>query len=216
MSNPRTVVSLLRRIIAADPGIDSVLYEKEKQRVSARFRSGAAWAEMLDEIELPVLLRDTITVSVRGLETERRFLAAWDCSGLKNEPEPVKGFQFDGRDAARRSRRAVTAQEEDGAALIGGQRHVGSGALSDLKSDASSSLWQQEAKQTKAKSIRVTLEWLEKISREARNQDKMPMLFIRFTDVPEHMVVEDDWVVIPASAFVREMLPMWIFKEVER
>jgi hypothetical protein len=93
------------------------------------------------------------------------------------------------------------AQEDEGAELIGGKRHIGSGAISGLKSDASSEIWQQEAKQTGGKSFRLSLDVLSKITSEARRQDKKPMLFLRFTDIPDEMVVDDDWVIFPAKFF---------------
>lgn len=111
------------------------------------------------------------------------------------------GFSFDGRGEKKRARRRVSAQEEDGARLIGGIRHVGSGAIKYLKSDASSRSWQQESKQTEKESLALKLEWLDKISREAKKQDKNPMLFLRFTNVSKFVTVDSDWVVIPARIF---------------
>jgi hypothetical protein len=119
---------------------------------------------------------------------------------MKKQKLLCDGFQIGG-DCARRSRRKVVEQEKDSAVLIGGRRHIGSGALPGLKSDASSGIWQLEAKQTEKKSIGVTLDWLEKITREARTQDKRPMLHIRFLDIPDGMVVDRDWVMIPARFF---------------
>jgi len=111
-----------------------------------------------------------------------------------------KPFMF-GIDSAKKARRRVTEQEEDGARLIGGRRHVGSGAIAGLKSDASSEDWQQESKQTAGRSIGLKLEWLNKIYVEARQQNKKPMMHLRFTNIPEYMTVYQDWVVIPADIF---------------
>ena len=122
--------------------------------------------------------------------------------GDRDTPVRVSGFAF-GRNEKKKIRRSVNEQEEKGARLIGGRRHVGSGSIEGLKSDASSSRWQLEAKQTSRKSISVSIEWLEKISREARTQDKHPILFFRFTNIPSDIAMEQDWVVIPASAFER-------------
>jgi hypothetical protein len=112
------------------------------------------------------------------------------------------GFEF-GQGDAKRSRRAVNCQEEDGARVIKGKRHVGSGAIPGLKSDASSDVWQQEAKQTAKKSMSLKLDWLYKISFEAKQQRKRPMMHLRFTEIPEGMAVEQDWVVIPAAVFAK-------------
>ena len=121
---------------------------------------------------------------------------------MKKKMERVKPFAF-GKDGAKKARKKVIRQEEDGARLIGGRRHVGSGAITDLKSDASSDEWQQESKQTAKKSMSLKLEWLYKICVEAKTQDKRPMVHIRFTEIPEYMVMPDDWVLIPAKEFKR-------------
>lgn len=112
-------------------------------------------------------------------------------------------FQFN-KGSAKRARRLVSKQEADGADLIGGSRHIGSGALPRSKSDASSDRWQLEAKQTEHLSISIKLDWLDKITREARTQDKKPMMHIRFTNIPQGMVVEKDWVMFPAKYFIKD------------
>ena len=142
-----------------------------------------------------------ISSGVVDVGTRRGYCVTFNCSDMSEEPEKeITGYTFD-RAAKKRDRRAVTAQEEEGARIIGGKRHVGSGAIEGLKSDASSDYWQQEAKQTRAQSIGLKLEWLDKITREARTQGKHPMLFIRFTESASHIIADDDWVVIPAKDF---------------
>ena len=190
---PRKITAFIGKILAADPKCE-IKYDSNRKRLTAYFRSSLAKTDFQEMVDLPIFMK---------WRAGNHFIIEWECDSIgEEEPHVVKGFEF-GRDDAKRARRAVTEQEEDGAALIGGRRHVGSGAIPTLKSDASSDRWQQEAKQTRAKSINLTLKWLDKICREARLQDKAPMLHVRFTDIPEGNVADDDWVLIPAKAFAK-------------
>lgn len=216
----RTVGSLIKKVVEADTGarinyFPKSFFENNKNSNYKRailyvwFESSLARTKMIDSVDLPVL--DSWKVEEAPLYKDgkvgknTKYFVKWDCSSLlkyaKPKLENVEHFSFDGKDDAVRARKGVTEQEEDAAELIGGQRHVGSGALSDLKSDASSDEWQLEAKQTKAKSFRIELSVLDKIAREARTQERAPMVHIRFTDIPEHMVVPEDWVLISAEKF---------------
>jgi len=47
----------------------------------------------------------------------------------------------------------------------------------------------------------LTAAWLDKITREARVNDKRPMIHLRFTNFPDDVVASADWVVIPADVF---------------
>jgi len=95
-------------------------------------------------------------------------------------------------------RERVKRQECEAAELIGGRRHAGSGALATLKSDASSVQFQCECKQTEHESMILRSDWLEKISREASECQKLPMLHIRFTGSKN-----SDWICIPEFVFKR-------------
>jgi hypothetical protein len=207
MSKPKHIVSLLRQILKADPLTQDIQISLTGRRPTCFVKLTSVLArEFLEEmVDLPVLKSER--QSLPDPEHVGEFITChileWDCSEMTAPPKELRAFNFDGRTDAKRSRRVVTAQEEEGASLIGGIRHVGSGALSDLKSDASSETWQQEAKQTKHKSFSLKLDVLEKISKEARAQDKQPMLFLWFTAVPDHMAVADDWVIIPATVFAQ-------------
>ena len=98
----------------------------------------------------------------------------------------------------------TVSQEHDAANLVGGKRHKGSGSSIFCKSDASSSAFQVECKQTIKKSMVIQLEWLEKIQREALGKTKKPLLHLRFdaaaSDTPK------DWVCIPRWVFERMVL----------
>lgn len=93
----------------------------------------------------------------------------------------------------------VFRHETQAANLVGGKRHAGSGALTGLRSDASSDDFQVECKQTGKQSMTITTEWLNKISREAAGQSKEPLLHLRFLAAAAE--VPKDWVVISEYAF---------------
>lgn len=203
MIRPRKISALVGRVMETDPNVEVIDYRRKQKTLYVQLRSALAWERLLEEIDLPVKSQFDYKAptDVTRMTTERFFVIIWDCSEIgRVEPSSNIGFAF-GKNEAKRARKRVSEQEEEGARIIGGRRHVGSGALSDLKSDASSAEWQQEAKSTKHKSFGLKLEILEKITREARVQDKKPMVFLRFTDIPDDMSVESDWVVIPKSVF---------------
>jgi len=201
MTRPRKITGLIARVLEADPKATRIIYERRTKALTVELVNAHAWVELTEEIDLPLKGRDHYYVPLNDMSREQRFMLVWDCSSMgQDEAEHGTGFAF-GQGAEKRARRRVDEQEEEGARIIGGRRHAGSGAISGLKSDASSAAWQQESKQTRNKSFGLSLEILEKISREARVQDKKPMVFLRFTDVPEHMAVEPDWVIVPKSAF---------------
>jgi hypothetical protein len=94
-------------------------------------------------------------------------------------------------------------QEEDAAKMIGGSRHIGSGAIDGYKSDASSKRWQLEAKSTISKSVPVDLSILDKITREAKEADKKPIVHIRFMRIQQGVIASPDWVMLEADVFER-------------
>jgi hypothetical protein len=111
----------------------------------------------------------------------------------KNKPiNPLASFM---RLRPQSSNEKVEDHEHDAARVMGGVRHVGSGRLVGLKSDASSDDFQIECKQTSKQSLSVTLEWLEKISTEAMGRGKVPIMHFRFLEAPPQ--VSKDWVLVP-------------------
>lgn len=99
------------------------------------------------------------------------------------------------------SHRTVRSHENHAAEMIGGKRHAGSGAMTGLKSDCSSTEYQLEAKQTEHSSISLKLEWLKKITVEAMGKGKQPVMHIRFLNAPPG--VDKDWMIIPDREFQR-------------
>jgi len=192
MIKPKKLSSLIGRVVKEDPKA-LLVYEGIGKVMKVSFFSSLAYTELKDTIDLPIISKGAISY---------RFHIKWDCSGIREpEDKPVTPYAFGDREDKQREMDSVKDQEEAGAELIGGRRHVGSGAIEGFKSDASSRIWQQEAKQTKALSMSIKLRWLDKIFREAREQDKEPMLHMRFLKIPDHMIVPEDWVLISAKSF---------------
>jgi len=199
MKRPHSLAAFIRNVAIADP-LASISYNPITDRpfIDVLFSSALAKDDIVSEYDIAVLR----TRTEMGPNGWPFFRVKFDASGLSEKsPLAGDGFSFDRISQAKKTRRSVEKQEEDGASVIGGQRHVGSGSLSGLKSDASSLRWQQEAKQTKAVSMSITLKWLDKITREARVQGRRPMLHLRFTNIPDSVVADSDWVVVQASVF---------------
>jgi len=197
----KKVASLIRQILEVGKGVESVFYDRVQRQLLVRFVSAHDWVTFIEDTDLPIIFKQSYTITdMESAESSDRYAVNWDCDQIDKGKRERKQFDFS-QGVEKRARGRVTEQEEEGAGMIGGERHVGSGAISGLKSDASSKVWQQEAKQTASKSFRVTLNMLAKISEEARLQGKRAMVFLRFTEVPDVMNMEEDWILIPRSAF---------------
>lgn len=195
MTRPRTITAVINAMLAADANANVQIL---RDRIFLITCSAQAYVDLKDDIDLP-LISSSMTPGC-SLDPPRGTLV-WDRSPI---PDPNKGrlkpYDLVDPEAQKRTD-DVLRQEEDAANLIGGRRHPGSGSMDGLKSDGSSRVFQEESKQTAAKSFRITLEVLNKIVIEARRQAKKPMVHIRFRKIPDNMVVWQDWVVIPASIF---------------
>jgi len=196
MAKQRRLSALMSKVAVIDPDYKFMGILRHINGVSLRVSLSNlnAFISLREDVDLKIVHKysnyDTGSYSLE-----------WDVTGIEFIKKEVTPYKFDGRDDAKRNRKASIEQEEEGALLIGGRRHAGSGAMSWLKSDASSERWQMEAKHTGGKSIRVTLDWLSQISIEAREQDKWPIVYIKFSDVPGGMVASDKWVIIPVDVF---------------
>lgn len=211
MVKPRTIASLIRKVLEADskarvhylPESDFGGDEDRYPQLLVWFTSARAYSDLKEDIDLSLISAERVKV-IQGTKRVVRYMVMWNCHsivGRDDEYQRMKPFDFDGRDDAARLRKKVTEQEEDGAVLIGGRRHRGSGSVEKLKSDASSSRWQQEAKQTSHQSFKLTVDVLDKITREARTQHKYPMVYLRFTNMPREKVASDNWIIIPEEVF---------------
>ena len=84
---------------------------------------------------------------------------------------------------------------------LGGLARKGSGAIEGYKGDIEFYEFLLENKSTLKASFSVKLEWLNKISREARAQGKTPGLSIQFVDTQGRPVRHGRWVLIPEDEF---------------
>jgi hypothetical protein len=82
---------------------------------------------------------------------------------------------------------------------VGGKRHVGSGALFFAKGDGSGKNYTIECKRTDLKSISIKASYLDKITKEAAMQGKLPLLFLNISTVG--VLTEKDWVLMELSKF---------------
>jgi hypothetical protein len=101
------------------------------------------------------------------------------------------------------SRKIATQQEKRLAKRVNGRAVSGSGSSVYAKADVRRSDFLFEAKhRVKAKSIRLTEEWLAKITKEAMAIHRFPALEFELLSASDPML-EKDWVAIPMSVFIR-------------
>jgi hypothetical protein len=203
MTKPRTIAGLIGRVLRSEPGCDSLKIHivNGVKRLVVLLSSVQAKIDLKDDVELPLLNSSRFSQIIDGTR-EIRYLLEWDISRVGfDKKETIKPFSFGNKDLTRRTRMAVTAQEEEVASMIGGRRHIGSGAVPGIKSDASSDHWQVEAKRTERKTFGLSIDLLSKITAEASVQDKTPMMYITFANIPHGVRMSDTWVVIPKSEY---------------
>ncbi|MCL4743814.1 MAG: hypothetical protein KJZ83_00215 [Burkholderiaceae bacterium] len=81
-----------------------------------------------------------------------------------------------------------------------------SGAMEGAKGDMDLGTVLLEAKSTTQVSMAVKLDWLAKISKEARSEGKMPALSVSFVKPDGTPLLDGEWVMVPLHKF-KEMLP---------
>ena len=84
---------------------------------------------------------------------------------------------------------------------LGGRGRPASGALEGAKGDIDLGPVLLEAKSTTNASMALKLDWLLKISREARSEGKTPALSVSFVQPDGTPVMDGDWVLIPMHKF---------------
>lgn len=112
---------------------------------------------------------------------------------------------FSGREEKKKRGKSIS-QEKRIAKNMGGRRQKASGALPGSKGDVRAVELLAECKRTDTKSISITLEYLEKITREASFYNKIPSVAIEIGNPPKF--VNRDWVLLPAG-FVEELLEVY-------
>jgi hypothetical protein len=112
---------------------------------------------------------------------------------------------FTGREQKKQRAKSM-AQENRVAKSVGGKRQKASGALPGVRGDVKSVELLGECKRTDKKSISITLDYLEKITKEASFYNKIPCVAIEIQSPPKF--VNRDWVLLPAG-FVQELLEVY-------
>ena len=92
--------------------------------------------------------------------------------------------------AAGRAEKQLTRQ-------LGGKARPASGAMEGAKGDIDLGSILLEAKSTVKDSIKVQIEWLAKISREARSEGKKPAVTLSFSHPNGQPRVDGQWVLVP-------------------
>lgn len=92
--------------------------------------------------------------------------------------------------------------ERKTAKRLGGITRPGSGAVAGAKGDILLPDYLIENKSTEHKSISLKLEWLDKISVEAREEGRIPALSIQFVDKQGNSKKRGRWVLIPEDEFL--------------
>lgn len=91
--------------------------------------------------------------------------------------------------------------EQKTAKRLGGRTRPGSGAVAGAKGDILLTDFLVENKCTEHRSISIKLDWLDKISVEAREESKIPALSIQFVDKAGNSMRHARWVMIPEDEF---------------
>ena len=97
--------------------------------------------------------------------------------------------------------RLCDEHEDRVAKKMKGKKQPASGAQLLHKGDVLSGNFLVEAKTSGKKSIRVNQAWLEKISNEAAQTNKIPVLALGFPNMP--VPHDRDWVCVPMKEFVK-------------
>ncbi len=95
--------------------------------------------------------------------------------------------------------------EKRTAKRLGGQVRRGSGAIEGYKGDITLHDFLVENKTTIHRSFSLKLDWLDKISLEAREEGRVPALAVQFVDSEGNPVRHGRWVMVPEDEF-KEMV----------
>jgi hypothetical protein len=123
---------------------------------------------------------------------------------LSDEKPRIPSY-FAGREQKKQRKKSMD-QESRIAKAVKGRRQKASGALPGNKGDVRSVELLGECKRTDKKSISITLEYLQKITKEAGFYNKIPCVAIEIQSPPKF--VNRDWMLLPAG-FVQELLEVY-------
>ncbi len=105
----------------------------------------------------------------------------------------------------RKGYRAGSRSEKNVAKRLGARLTPASGALAGAKGDCVTDTHLIECKSTRNKSISLKYEWLAKISHEALQQNRIPILTINFTSDSGDTINNGGWVLVRERDY-KEML----------
>lgn len=94
--------------------------------------------------------------------------------------------------------------EKRSASRMGARQVPGSGATDGIKGDLHLKDLKIECKSTENNSLSVKKDWLDKISREAREVNREPALQVMFVDGYGRPRDGGSWVMIPESMFLEK------------
>lgn len=116
----------------------------------------------------------------------------------QDKPLPGSGE----KDLGRRPKKPWQRAQTRAAKRMGATEMPASGAFEGLKGDARNERFVIEVKSTTGTSVRVSLDWLLKATREAEEAGKEPMFIVSFEGgVPPG--VDKDWIMVPARVVER-------------
>ena len=122
-----------------------------------------------------------------------------------SDEKPKIPSYFAGREQ-KQTRKKSMDQEDRIAKAVGGKRQKASGALPGARGDVRSVELLNECKRTDKKSISISIEYLQKITKEASYYNCIPSVSIEIASPPKF--VNRDWVLLPAG-FVKELLEVY-------
>ena len=122
-----------------------------------------------------------------------------------SDEKPKIPSYFAGREQKQKRKKSMD-QEDRIAKAVGGKRQKASGALPGARGDVRSVELLNECKRTDKKSISISIEYLQKITKEASFYNCIPSVSIEIASPPKF--VNRDWVLLPAG-FVKELLEVY-------
>ncbi len=96
------------------------------------------------------------------------------------------------------------AAEEKVIDRLGAKHHGGSGSVAGHESDGSLGRFRIESKATVHRSMILELEWLEKITREARAHSQEPLLVVQFVTGDGEPRKSGSWLMVPEDVWRRD------------
>lgn len=187
--------SLISKILKVAPSFSFLRIAQTDSEVhlSIILKSVSSYMSLKEDVDYPIVQQGRFG---------EQYLLEWDVSLCTREDRELKPYCFSKDN--KETRKKVNIQEDGAAKMIGGHRHIGSGAIPGIKSDASGDTWQVEAKlAVKRKSISLSVDRLSKITYEASVSGKKPMMYLTYENIPNDVRMEDTWVVVPKSEFER-------------